>query len=182
MSFFIHRYWTGPAPRPATSVLAGRIAEGLVGGAPNCLFMDWTDDDLPDEIREIVDAHEGDVPAGKRFKQRANVARLALLRSFGGTWIDHDVLLLASPDRSQPWVAEASNALCSAVMHFSVGDPHLDAALAAVGPADTCRESSGEAMLERVWTDVHRRPLPYSYQGIRHPVAPLWAIHMWGSL
>jgi hypothetical protein len=181
LSLTIHRYWTGDALPPVTSQLAGRIIDRYTNNTPG-LFMDWTDNMLPDEIMDLVTAHDSDVPETQRAKHRSNIVRYALLRQFGGIWLDHDLLLLQPPERFGSWVAFSQGQICTAAMYFPLGDPHLDAALDAVAPADTAWEASGEGMLKRagVWTDVHQRELPFDYRGGRTR-ASMWAIHMWGS-
>lgn len=175
MSNRIHRYWTGDTPMPSSSILAGRIASGLGE------LTDWTDDSLPTPIRDIAEQHVADVPDDQRPKHKANIVRYALLQSYGGIWIDHDAVLMSVPTRTLPWVASSNGHIVNSIMYFPAGDLHLAAALGAVSPADTSYEASGGGMLERLWTDVRRFNLPWTYEGVRDRQAQPWALHFWAS-
>jgi len=176
MSNRIHRYWTGDAPRPASSILAGRIASGFGD------LTDWTDESLPGPITDLLDQHAEEVPEDQRPKHRANIVRYALLSQFGGLWMDHDVVLMNIPFRGMsPWIAASNSHIVNSIIFSPAGDPHLSQAIAAISPADTSYEASGGGMLERIWTDVQRINLPWSYEGVRDREVQPWALHFWAS-
>jgi hypothetical protein len=175
MSNQIHRYWTGDSPKPSSSVLAGRIANGF--GELN----DWTDATLPVPILDIIDEHINDVPADQQNRHKSNIARYALLLYFGGIWMDHDVVLMSVPARGIPWVASSNGYIVSSIMSFPAGDRHLSKALESLREGDTSYQASGGGMLEEIWTDVHRFTLPWSYEGVRDRQSQPWALHFWAS-
>jgi mannosyltransferase OCH1-like enzyme len=157
-----------------SSPVAGRIADKLGD------FIDWTDETLPDEILAEMAKHEKKVPYKYWKLQRGNVARLCLLRQFGGVWIDHDVILLRHPDHTRSWMARDGAYACSAVVCFpQAGDPLLDLALDSITEKYTARDSSGEAMLHTIWPDLPRVPFTFGYEGSEENEP--WAVHLWGS-
>lgn len=171
---YIHRYWTGDAPKPASSILAGRIA-GSFGEV-----IDWTDEDLPTPIHAIVEAHAGDVPEVHRIRHASNIIRYGLLAFYGGIWMDHDVVLMSLPAQG-PWVASSNGFIVGAVMSFPPGDQHPQMALDSLRVGDTSYQASGGGLLQEIWTDVRKVPLPWSYEGVRERSAQPWALHFWAS-
>lgn len=174
MSNYIHRYWTGGAAKPASSVLAGRIAANFGE------VIDWTEADIPEPITAIVDAHIDDVPEDQRIRHSSNIIRYGLLAFYGGIWMDHDVVLMSLPARGA-WVASSNGFIVSSVMSFPAGDPHPQMALESLRVGDTSYQASGGGVLQEIWTDVRKVPLPWSYEGVRERSAQPWALHFWGS-
>jgi hypothetical protein len=174
----IHRYWTGDAPLQSFSEYTKKVASRLGD------VTDWTDETLPEHIRELADQHENDVP-NNRPRQRANVVRLALLHEFGGVWIDHDVLFFRDPSIGVRglWAASSNGRLCSAVIGSDAGDPLLSSALSMLKPADSTPEASGELLLGGLWAyKVHTYPFLLDYNGGIGDQSPKpWAIHLWST-
>jgi len=174
----IHRYWTGDAPLPCISALGAQYA------APFAVIRDWTDETLPPDIKDAIDAVTDYVPEEQRARHRGNVARLHLLRRFGGLWLDHDVILLSIPSQQAPWTAWAGSSLCSAIMCFDPDDLRLGKAISAIAPAESSIDASGERMLSRLWAsapEITYHHLAYDRDGVRNPMARVWAIHDWNT-
>lgn len=83
-----HRYWTG-IERPPMEPWLHHVVAGL---HPNP--VEWTDETLPDHIRQLADETAANALEEDRLRHRANVVRWALLAEYGGTWLDHDVIPL----------------------------------------------------------------------------------------
>ena len=171
----VHRYWTGTAPVPAISAAATPYLSKLG------FLTDWTDDTLPPDIKAAVDAADGGVPRFEHSIQRRNVARLHLLRTFGGLWVEHDVLVLYLPGDDAPWSAWAGTSICPDVLRCDADEPLLTSAINAIAPAESATKSSGAAMLGHVWgsTNMRYQRLPYDSAQRFDPTAKNWAIHTW---
>ena len=86
----------------------------------------WTDQDVPEPIRDIVEVHPFDPPAFigaqplEYAQYRADLARLHILRDHGGIYLDTDLLLIKPLDdlRNREFVAgaESEEAICGAAL------------------------------------------------------------------
>lgn len=155
--------------------MAAAVAERSLGER----VTDWTDETLPPSITDAVDAVMGFVPADEVVRHRSNVVRLHLLHAFGGTWIDHDFILL-SRSRSGEIAAHPDGTVCPCYMSFPRGHALIGEALARVAPGPTAMVASGAALLNKVFdSTVKRRPLPITHQGEGLTGAPqqIWGFH-----
>lgn len=170
----IHRYWTGSEPPPPYAAQFGAMSSALGE------LKDWTDRTLPKMMLEFIDTRTALVPAPVRMKHRSNMARLLLLQRYGGTWLDHDVVLLSYPTAGAFIAGYPNHTPCSAVMNFRPHDPLLEEALDSITPAARAADASGEDMLGRIWRGrVEVIPFPNDYRGKMQPGVERWALHLW---
>lgn len=174
----IHRYWTGPDPVPFPA-----WAAMIAAANPNHELVDHTDATLPAYIRELADRVTDWVPAQWAARHRANIVRLALLISYGGYWLDHDVLPLVALD-DLPFPATAAHDTGSRCNCFLAFDAHDEALIAArdhalgylsdpTRPHSRVGEISGEVLVDRFCPPtVGRVPMLFTSYGQVRPEAP----------
>lgn len=95
----------------------------------------WTDQDVPEPIRDLVEVREYDPPpfVGNQTLEyaqyRADLARLHILREHGGVYLDTDLLLIKPLDdlRNRDFVAgiESDDAICGAALMAAPGTNFL---------------------------------------------------------
>lgn len=95
----------------------------------------WTDQDVPEPIRDLVEVREYDPPpfVGNQTLEyaqyRADLARLHILREHGGIYLDTDLLLIRPLHdlRSRDFVAgiESDDAICGAALMAEPGTNFL---------------------------------------------------------
>lgn len=96
----------------------------------------WTDQDVPEPIRDLVEVRAYDPPAFidtqplEYAQYRADLARLHILRDHGGIYLDTDMLLIKPLHdlRSRDFVAgmESEDAICGAAIMSQPGTAFLD--------------------------------------------------------
>lgn len=141
----IHRYWTGPDKPPEVSDIAQAIIERNSLG----MVTNWTDGNLPGEIFDFVWSRNEQVPDEQRIVNRANMVRLYLLFKYGGTWIDHDFLLLRKPHELE-MAFHKNGSVCPCYMSFPPGHYLIWNALQQIRPSLTASISSGASLLQMV--------------------------------
>ena len=176
----IHRYWTGDTPPPAEPWL-GRVLEHL---HPNMRVRPWTDRLLPAALTSRL----ADDPLGGDPRHRANVTRWWLLDTYGGAWLDHDVIPLG-PLPSGAWTASLRTTRTGCAVRLPTGHGLPRAMLDAIDATPRDAQSrpvdvSGDHVLQRVaagWPALEVRPLPFDAIGRAVPNDGAWAVHLWST-
>ncbi len=143
----------------------------------------------PDEAVKLAQATAHLVLPDSHNQARhvANIARLVLLRDFGGWWVDYDLIPLV-PFAELPVNATAEHRTglrCNCWMSFEADHPALHAALdhiALTASGDYLSQSnriSGEWMLSDIWgDDVERLRMTIDSDGMINPEALHWGVHV----
>lgn len=170
----IHRFWEG-AHRPE-HIWTARAVESVHGQAPH----DWS----PGQLRGT----EAPQLWGDDVRHASNVTRYWLLYTYGGLWLDHDVIPLADLRSDEPYTAGMGDTRVGCVLNFpEPGHPMLAELLdAAKTRTGTAPERSGGRLLTEVGRSydvaIADDVLPFDRDGIHRPeVVHPKAVHLWES-
>lgn len=163
----IHRFWHNDSP-----------PHPIIDEYVNSLYevADWRLRDLPVNLWQTTN---------NDYRHVANILRLVLLWTYGGIWLDHDIIPLIDLESLPKPFAAATGSINSCIMGFPAGHPMLYNALdeAINSPqGEGVVQRSGSVLLHRHLThDVTLHPLPFDSLG--HPIqgAPMWAIHLFDT-
>lgn len=161
----IHRFWHNSTPPHP-------IIDEYVNNKYQ--VRDWGMHDVPMPISGVQDK-----------RHLANLLRLMVLWTYGGIWIDHDVIPIIDLESLPKPFAAATGSINSCIMGFPPGHPMLYNALdeAYNHPhGNSIIERSGSVLLHRHLTpDVQLISLPFDSLGHPIPGAPLWAFHLFDT-
>lgn len=169
----IHRFWVG-TPHPRAAWTGAAIDTSCAGDR-----RDWTPATLPASI---------DQPDDPDPRHVANLVRYQLLHTFGGLWLDHDVIPLANLCTGrQPWVAGMGPLRSACAMWFpEPGHPLLEALVDEAADTGPATERSGDRHLARLLpryhdVEVNERVLPFDSTGrrVRGLRGAPMALHLW---
>lgn len=171
----IHRYWEGPPPSGASWT-----KNAVQSVHPAARIRDWTYTNLPQPITEAMMVVAG-------IRQRSNFVRYALLHTFGGLWLDNDVLPLADLTTSAtPWTASLGGHREGSTLWFPQPKHALLAELLEETPKRDAR-IAGAKLLHELGLNyplvAHEpRVLPYDATGRRVlEVTEPMAVHLWAT-
>jgi hypothetical protein len=174
----IHRYWHGDADPPAEPWLHEVIAYLH----PDQQLHDWTDKTIPVALAARLDSD----PLRDDPRHRANVARWWLLETYGGTWLDHDVIPFM-PLPQGTWTATLGTTRTGCAVRLPLGHGLPRAMLDRINQADRTGQPvdiSGDHLLQQVaarWPALGSHRLPFDAIGQPDRGAAPWAIHLWST-
>lgn len=179
----IHRYWTtggDDTSPPLEPWLRDRIRH-VYGEEPT----DWTDASLDPDIRLLADECADGVQYRDRLRHRSNIVRLALLRKYGGIWMDYDFIPIMDMSGliTPALAAHDGGWACNCFMSFPAHHPMLDVALACATRHNdewASEHVSGERMLEMLSRDydVNKLLLPFDFDGRANKGSMMWGVHV----
>lgn len=165
----VHRYWSGPAL--TTEPWMGAVVRTL---HPSARVTDWTDELLPRECVQWVDAHMELVNEANRLRHRGNLVRWWLLDRFGGVWLDHDVIPLVDMTLlPQPFIggfeAYGESFVCTCVVGLPKGHrlaASMKLAIESATPSERRSvEVSGDIVAAALRGSVRIEPMPFDSLG-----------------
>lgn len=168
----VHRFWWGPNRDLSWS---RSVIESVLGYSVN----DWTPETLPAGARWVLES--------KYPRAASNRLRYWLLDTFGGLWMDHDVIPL-KPFPTDVWTAALGQDREGSVLSFpDAHHPMMEELLRAVraAPAHASpAQLTGARVLTLVgkrYSDVRLEPrvLPFDALGRPTGVTDPLAIHLW---
>lgn len=176
LTMTVHRFWYGidPPPYPIVDAYVERSYQTI----------DWGFENLPFTIQKLA-TDTAKYVNNDTHRHYANVARLHILWTHGGIYLDHDIIPLTHLDLiPQPFIGSfggVHGAIWPGIMGFPPEHPMIGAALKRVADVDEEGDAlavSGFHVLRNVFTsDVTLHNLACDSTGLPLPGSP-FAFHL----